>query len=182
MFKKFAAVVCSVLLSMSGSMAHANDYKVNFSISGFGATQSGIGQAPFKTAFGSVIFSAASPSSDWDTLKAFSLTIGDVSYSMSDVAFANHANYTNVGGLSDENHLDTGTNDFAFSVFHDDETATLTYSSLVAPGFWSSGYRPLTITQVGVVSQVPEPETYAMLLAGIGLLGGATLRRRKLKR
>jgi opacity protein-like surface antigen len=177
MLKKFAAVASSLLLSMS--MAHANDYKVNFSMSGFGAVQPGVGMAPFKTAFGSVIFSAASAGSDWDTLKAFSLTIGDVSYSMSDVKFANHFNYTNVGGLSDENHLDSGMNDFAFSVFHDDSTATLTYSSLVAPGFWSSGSQAVTITQVGMVSQVPEPETYAMLLAGLGLLGGVARRRRK---
>jgi hypothetical protein len=37
-----------------------------------------------------------------------------------------------------------------------------------------------TLTQVGVVGQVPEPEAYAMLLAGLGLLGFAA-RRRKLK-
>jgi hypothetical protein len=177
MFKKFAVAVSAILLSMS--MAHANDYKVDFSMSGFGAVQPGMGKAPFKTAFGSVIFSAASPDSDWDTLKAFSLTIGDVSYSMSDVKFANHFNYTNVGGLSDENHLDSGMNDFAFSVFHDDSTATLTYSSLIGPGFWSSGSQAVTITQVGMVSQVPEPETYAMLLAGLGLLGVVARRRRK---
>jgi hypothetical protein len=178
MFKKFAVAVSAILLSMS--MAHANDYKVNFSMSGFGPTQPGIGQAPFKTAYGSVIFSAASPDSDWDTLKAFSLTIGDVSYTMSDVKFANYINYTNVGGvLDDENHLHSGTNDFAFSVFHDDDSATLTYSSLSAPGYWATDYQPVTFTQVGGVSPVPEPETYAMLLAGLGLLAMAARRRSK---
>jgi hypothetical protein len=30
-----------------------------------------------------------------------------------------------------------------------------------------------------VISSVPEPETYAMLLAGLGIVGAITRRRRK---
>jgi hypothetical protein len=38
-----------------------------------------------------------------------------------------------------------------------------------------------TITQTPTVSPIPEPETYAMLLAGLGLMG-AMVRRRNMKR
>ena len=43
----------------------------------------------------------------------------------------------------------------------------------------SQSVRPLPSYGVeGMVSVVPEPETYAMLLAGLGLLGTSTMRRR----
>lgn len=41
-----------------------------------------------------------------------------------------------------------------------------------------SGY-PLSQTITAVTAPVPEPETYAMMLAGLGLLGGVARRRRK---
>ncbi|MEO8767713.1 MAG: PEP-CTERM sorting domain-containing protein [Nitrosospira sp.] len=33
--------------------------------------------------------------------------------------------------------------------------------------------------QIAAIGLIPEPETYAMLLAGLGLIGGVMARRRK---
>jgi hypothetical protein len=46
---------------------------------------------------------------------------------------------------------------------------------------WGSygGTTDLTIKSVKLVSSVPEPESYAMLLAGLGLVGTIVARRRK---
>lgn len=176
MFKKIAAAVSAFLFSISA--AQAADYKIEFSISGFNAVAPGMDAAPFDAASGTIIFSASSPESDWDAVKTFSLTIGNVSYSLTDAEFANYGYYTNVGGIpGGENILNSGTNDFAFSVFHDQGSATLSYSSAAGSGIW---YRDLQISILPdtATSVVPEPETYAMLLAGLGLMGVAARRRR----
>lgn len=51
----------------------------------------------------------------------------------------------------------------------------------VAPGAWSTYFNAseISISGVAAVSPVPEPETYAMLLAGLGLMGGMARRRKQ---
>lgn len=47
-------------------------------------------------------------------------------------------------------------------------------------GGYSAKYTPLTsLTPLTPVTAVPEPETYAMMLAGLGLLGFSALRRKQ---
>jgi len=46
------------------------------------------------------------------------------------------------------------------------------------PGAWVNGNFVLTEFQVDAVPAVPEPQTYAMLLAGLGLLGFTSWRRK----
>jgi hypothetical protein len=46
--------------------------------------------------------------------------------------------------------------------------------------FQDSTYRTHAQDQIYMVSSVPEPETYAMMLAGLGLMG-TIARRRKIK-
>lgn len=58
------------------------------------------------------------------------------------------------------------------------------YVTLTPTGYNSSGYSgdlsPITLELKGnVVAAVPEPATYAMLLAGLGLMGGIARRRRQ---
>lgn len=175
MFKKIAATAAAFLLA--SSVAHASDYKVDFALTGFGPGEADMGPAPFDSAVGSFIFSASSPKSDWTALKAFSMTIGNVSYSLKNVEFRNYGWITNVGGiLNTEQYLVSGTNDFSFSVFPDDRGAMVTYSSTSAPGYWTLGDQKITYTELR--SAVPEVETYAMLLAGLAMTGAMARRRR----
>jgi hypothetical protein len=67
-------------------------------------------------------------------------------------------------------------------------TGTLAVGESANAGFNLSPFDPgtgntytFTITQTPTVSPIPEPETYAMLLAGLGLMG-AMVRRRNMKR
>jgi len=61
-------------------------------------------------------------------------------------------------------------------------TNVITLSNFqVAPGPWSTYFNAseISISGVAAVSPVPEPETYAMLLAGLGLMGGMARRRKQ---
>lgn len=175
MFKTIAAIAGAFLLTTSA--VQAADFKVDFSFSGFRPVEPGVGRAPFENAIGSFVFSASSAQSHWTSLKAFGLAIGDVSYSINDVGFMNISDSTILGGKLDAaDSLQSGTDDFAFSVFHNAEGVSLTYSSVNTPGYWYVADQKVTITELR--SAVPEVETYAMLLAGLGLMG-AVARRRK---
>ena len=46
-----------------------------------------------------------------------------------------------------------------------------------APNVLHAGFQRLDATDVYTISAVPEPETYALLLAGLGLMGGIARRR-----
>lgn len=175
MFKKIAATAGVFLLA--SSLAHAGDYKVDFALNGFQPSEWGVGPSPFESAAGSFIFSASSPNSDWTALKAFSMTIGNVSYSLKDVELRNYGFYTNIGGiLNTENNMRSGTNDFTFTVYPGDQGVTFNYSSVAAPGYWGIADQKLTYTELR--SPVPEAETYAMLLAGLAMTGAIARRRR----
>lgn len=175
MFKTIAAIAGALLLTTSA--VQAADFKVDFSFTGFRPVEPGVGRAPFENAIGSFVYSASSAQSSWTSLKEFGLAIGDVNYSLSDVGFMNGGDSTILGGNPDSAEgLQSGTDDFAFSVFRDQAGVSLTYSSMNAPGYWYVADQKVTITELR--SAVPEVETYAMLLAGLGLMG-AVARRRK---
>lgn len=176
MYKTLAAAVVPLLLVTS--TVQAADYYMEFSLPGFQAPAPDMGPAPFDSAVGSLIFSAASPSADWSALKAFNMTIGDVTYSMQDVGFENYGwNTTVVGNLNPQDGLHFGTNDFALSLWHEEQVVYAFYTSEAASGVWAVSHRPVVITEV-TASAAPEVQTTAMLLAGLGLLG-AVARRRK---
>jgi hypothetical protein len=75
--------------------------------------------------------------------------------------------------------LPNGSSDFAFKGFQ--TTGAGEYFTGFRIDTLGGGYLPgVTNVAVGITSAVPEPETYAMLLAGLGLVG-AIARRRKAK-
>lgn len=77
-----------------------------------------------------------------------------------------------VGGLlSGLSQINNGTNDFWINL-NTTQSNGLIYASVSKFGYWES----YDIKQT--VSAVPEPETYGMFLAGLGLLG-VVARRRK---
>lgn len=176
MSNKLGALAIPFMLATS--CVQAADYKLEFSVSGFQAPGPGIGPAPFDSAALSLVFSAAAPRSDWTALKDFSLQIGNVSYSLGDVGYQNLTTSTNIqSNLNPGSGPLYGTNDFTFDLFHDEQFVYLFYTSVTAPGVWGVAELPVTITEM-TASAVPEVQTYAMLLAGLGLMG-ALARRRK---
>jgi hypothetical protein len=77
-----------------------------------------------------------------------------------------------LNGLGTDTQFNAGAHSYSFSVTNLDSYAVY---------LTNSGSSPLTFSKMGVgsVAAVPEPETYAMLLAGLGVLGFTGRRRMK---
>lgn len=75
-----------------------------------------------------------------------------------------------LSGSSADTQFNPGANSYSFSV---------TNNASYAVYLQNTGSSPLTFSTMGVgsVAAVPEPETYAMLLAGLGVLGFVGRRR-----
>lgn len=172
MFKRIAGVVVAASL-LCGASAQAADYRLDFTATNFvSSNYDNSGPAPFNSATGYAIFSADSLGSSWTAVKNFDLTIGNVHYTRSDVGVYLWASGAFVGGLlTDLNGLGSGTNDFWIDL-NTTQSFGFAYTSVSKSGYWES----YDIKQT--VSAVPEPETYGMFLAGLGLLG-VVARRRK---
>ena len=176
MLKNMMAIASAFLFSISA--AQAADYKVEFSVSGFGPVAPGMTPAPFNSAFGTAIFSAASPDATWEVLKSFNLTIGNTSYTLADAELGAYPYGNSIGGIPDTwEYLQPGANDFFVIFAPGGQGATLNYSSAARPGFWTAASQSVTFTELAV-SSVPELETSAMLLAGLALTGAMARRRR----
>ena len=153
------------------SLAQATDYRVDFVVSDF-VIDWGESSSPFSSAEGSFVFSTDSLNSKWTALKDFEMTVGDHHYSISDVGFGSYETWTIIGDLvTGYNGLGGGTNDFYMDLYPSwsGPQIFLTYTTASQPGFWMSTSYSRTLTEL--TSAVPEPETYAMLLAGLGLMG-----------
>ena len=171
MLKRISGALFAALLLCTAS-AQAAEYKLTFTASDFTLTWI---QAPQNLVTGAITYSAATASDPWTAVTGIELTIAGHTYSSAEVGFISYdygAQYVGgqVNGVDDARG---GTNDFLLGV---------------APGYFSFMYvsdqsfgffqpRNLSIS-VAEVSAVPEPETYVMLLAGLGLLGVATRRRK----
>lgn len=96
----------------------------------------------------------------------YSLTLEDVDSSFSWLGVTVGKGATQYGTLSLLGAIDEGVLNFSVA-------STGIYTALV---FAQGGIGPINL----VIAAVPEPETAAMLLAGLGLLGFAARRRRQL--
>lgn len=81
-----------------------------------------------------------------------------------------YGNSNNLLGTIDES---TPTSVFAWDQFHGFSSTSTIYSV----EFVGAGH--MVIDNLHFVASVPEPETYAMLLAGLGLMGGIARRRKQ---
>jgi len=172
--------LCTILaaLAFCTSLAQATDYRVDFVVSDF-VIDSAESAPPFSSASGSFVFSTDSLFSEWTALKDFQMTLGDQHYSIADVGFESYGVWTLIGGLETGfNGVGSETNDFVMELWASwlGPRPTITYTTAAQPGFWISTSYSRTLTELPAA--VPEPETYALLIAGLGLVGMAARRRR----
>ena len=177
MFKPIALLAASLCL-VQISTASAADYKVTLASSTF-YTILGSAPAPEELAWGEFIYSAPSIASPWNALKEFSLNIGEHHFGLADVAYRNDVASVLIGAnINYMQNIAPWTDDFIAHFNPSANGLTLYYSSSDAYGTWQSFTSKVTLTDMAV-SPVPEPATYLMLLAGLGLMSAALRCRKK---
>ena len=172
-------VMCGGLL-LASPPALAIPITVNFTAKNFTNIGDFINQAPTDPVSGTIVYDAASTTANIISLSSITLAIDGHSYALGDIDYLTNYLGTqqliggSVGGVIS---LVSGSNDFGL----DWGQSTLLpsvfayTSSNDQGGLWET--QDIVFNVAGPAS-VPEPETYTMLLAGLGLLG-FTARRRK---
>lgn len=74
--------------------------------------------------------------------------------------------------------LDSPANNFGWAVINTAETTPSDFRAFYTRDFSDAGLRPAL--QVSYTAAVPEPETYAMLVVGLGLMGFMARRRKQI--
>jgi hypothetical protein len=175
MFKRFSSAVVAALL-LCTTPVQAADYRLDFTVTNFSPVfliPPYENDTPFNLATGYAIFSADSLYSTWTALSEFSLTVGDAHYTLSAVDMQFKAGGVYIGAvLSGWTAMYAGTNDFWMEL-DATNTSTFRYTSVLKESYWRGDDVKISVVPV------PEPETYAMLIAGLGLMGVVARRRRK---
>lgn len=134
----------------------------------FGTLTQGTG----ASSLGFSLYNVADPNRVGLDLDSFA-TVGNAGNNFS-TNLANFANLSQGGSQSFLAWLDTS------SVGQFSTQYVLSLSDADVGASSTRGSYQLTLNVVGNVAAVPEPETYAMMLAGLGLVGGMARRRRAL--
>ena len=171
MFKRLAGLV-TVALLLCASSAQAGVYKLDFTCSDFIASDENFPNAPDAVVSGSFIYYAADATGHWDQLLGIDLTISGHKFTLDEVAKTDFFDMPLVGGkVGGLTGVGDGVNDFILLP----EAVLFIYSTKSTEGSWYSTSPQISVTELTVV---PEPETYAMLLAGLGLMGFVARRRK----
>lgn len=169
MFKRFSSAIAALLLCCAS--AQAADFRLDFTATNFAMSVWDLGPAPFNSATGHIVFSADTLSSDWTEVIDFDLTVGSAHYKLSDVGVELVADGAFIGGwVNGTRGVQLGTDDFLASF--QPTQFWFRYASKEKIGYWTAQNIKHTVTAI------PEPETYAMLLAGLGLMGFVARRRK----
>ncbi len=135
---------------------------------------------------------ATSPTTGWGTFRnVFARRAFDLSgYDLASVGFSGRWRVADLAfGIYVNGHLVAGTNTGSYAFGGDQAFSVAAGSGVFLPGMnvvelrgqsvndvWDAFY--LTGAVSGTLAPVPEPETYALMLAGLGLLGTVARRRR----
>ena len=166
----FAGAACLLVSTAS----HATQYKLDFTVGSFTNGFVTLDRAPIA---GSILFTAATLGADVASVDAVDLTIDGHAYTADEIGGELWGTHYAFGGKDDTvGGVNAMTNDFYIyvnGVSNDFEFAT------------DQGYpyfgRDITaaIGEVGAAADVPEPGGAALMLAGLGCLGGLGLLRRR---
>ena len=163
-----AGFIMACLLSLTGTVQAANEY-YDFTISGgwFDCCGNPYGMSNSPTLNGSLSVNNVS-----DTLTSFSLTTGSEVWTLANVtgislSFSNGV----LTGFILMNLSDSTTGGYGF--IYSNNTATIG-----GPGGWNACNGCVSFAPGQNIAPVPEPSTYAMLLAGLGLIGFILYRRK----
>lgn len=165
------ALVLSLLVAVP---AQATPILVSFEASSIVAIAGPIIPAPQVTVSGSILYDAASATSDIGSLLAISLTIDGHVYTVGELAFDSSTNTQGIGGAANGvNGLGAGPDFFI----------TWDQLSLTPGSFFYTASSGITVFSGPLtrfsVTAVPEPATLALVLTGgLGLLRRRSSRRR----
>lgn len=172
----WGAAIAGLLTATPFGMVHAITIHLDFEAAGFGVGSMTAAGAPVDPVAGSILYEAASTTSNIDSLTAISLTIDTYTYSLGEVGFTTEGlsnprqcvggtfnAICNVGGGADDFRIRWDQDslapiDFAYSTGTADSWATTTFTSFS-------------------IAAVPIPP--AVFLFGSGLLGLAGMAGRK---
>lgn len=176
--KKTMSVLASALCLLCSTHAHAALYKLDFEATDFIDTIDGT-PASVDAVHGSILFSAASLVAPIDAIEAVNLVIGKHTYTKNEIGVIDYGdgNYLFGAVLNDVNSMQGGTDDFQLYAPSGTGKSAFVYAAPEESGkIWLS--TPLTIAYTEQIADVPEPTSFALLLAGVGSLIGLRRRRR----
>ena len=172
MNKLFSGTVIAGVFAFQSMSASATSYDPNYDFCDMGPTASGV----TKTI-------TASADSNWGDYDTFAFTIStstgvtgsapdvDLAYWFNDVDVKSVALFKSVSGTDPQiGNTDTTTELFSFNNL----SAGSYYLKVMVCG--DADYK-VTLSTSPTASAVPEPEAYAMMLAGLGLIGFAARRK-----
>lgn len=163
------ALFTALAAGMLASMAPAQAAQQNWDFSG----SFDFGQYIGESYSGSLSFDDAGVTGtgdEWASLDVFTITLLGQTYTLADAVAPAEAVYYDGQFLGVSYSVESGEPWFSLIAGYGDRSEAYTaYSSSVG----LSGFGSLQFVQ----APVPEPETYAMLLAGLGLLAGVARRR-----
>lgn len=165
--KLFASGAVALALSATG-VAQAAEYELKF----FGSDVSG---DIFATTSGSNVTAISGTVSDSDVGSGPFAILGLSSYAASDNTLTAGSPYVTLGGLSFST-IGGGSYNLANLDGYEGLSGFTFLSSVLNPG---GGVSPVGMTSISLtVTAVPEPASMALLLAGLGMIGVMTSRRR----
>nr|GEU28367.1 hypothetical protein [Tanacetum cinerariifolium] len=174
MFKRLSAGLVATLLLCTATV-QAADYKYTFTATDFsyGGFPGEI-LPPVEVVTGSFEFSAAELSGQWANIRGIDVVIGSRRYGMNETSVLSGADFVIISGKNGGfGAASPGENDFVFHAQYP-SWSYLEYSEIQSPVWWAGAIT----TSISDITAVPEPETYAFLLAGLGLIGAVSRRRK----